>query len=113
MTDPKPTLPAVTEATVWEKPSCPQCIGAKLGLKAHGITPTIRSLVEDLDTLDVFKAHGFASAPILQFPAVTAGDEVLFEATTVAGNQVTVIEAFGKATKELASRAAERELVAA
>lgn len=118
MTDTKPALPTVTEATVWEKPACPQCIGAKLGLKAQGVTPAIKSLLADPATLPMFKAHGFSSAPILQFPTIVDGDEVLFESTTVAGNQVDVIEAFGAATKARLARDAaraeeERELVAA
>lgn len=110
MTDTKPALPTATEATVWEKPACPQCFGAKLGLKGQGVTPLIRSLVEEPDALHAFKAHGFASAPILQFPTVRDGDEVLFEGKTVAGNQVDVIEAFGAAQRELAARS---ELIAA
>lgn len=115
MTDQKPALPIVTEATVWSKPACPQCIGAKLGLKGQlGHEPAIRSLIEDPAALAVFKANGFSSAPILQFPEVADGDEVLFETTTVAGNQVNVIEEFGAAVKELAAREAARaELIAA
>lgn len=111
MTDSKPALPVVTEATIWEKPSCPQCIGAKLGLKGQGIAPAIKSLIEDPATLAVFKANGFASAPILQFPSVIDGDEVLFAGKTVAGNQVHDIEAFGAAQRELAVRHAARESV--
>lgn len=108
MTD-KPALPTVTEATVWEKPACPQCFGAKLGIKSQGIVPAIRSLVTEPGALAVFKAHGFASAPILQFPTVRDGDEVLFTGVTVAGNQVEVIEAFGAATKTLTARVEQRE----
>ena len=109
----KPALPVAEEATVWEKPACPQCMGAKLGLKAQGVTPAIKSLVTDPAALALFKASGFASAPILQFPAVVDGDEVLFEATTVAGNQVDVIGQYGAAVKELAARQQAEELVAA
>lgn len=109
MTDSKPDLPVVTEATVWEKPSCPQCFGAKLGLKGQGVTPDIRSLVNEPDALAIFKANGLASAPILQFPAVIDGDKVLYKGGTFAGNQVDEIEAFGAATRLLATRIAERE----
>lgn len=109
MTDNKPALPTVTEATVWEKPSCPQCFGAKLGLKSQGVTPEIRSLVEEPDALSTFKAHGLASAPILQFPSVIDGDEVLYAGGTFAGNQVNEIEAFGAARRTLAARIAARE----
>lgn len=106
MTDTKPALPAVTEATVWEKPSCPQCIGAKLGLKGQGITPAIRGLLTEPEALAVFKANGFASAPILQFPAVVDGEDVLYEGGTFAGNRVDEIEKFGAATRELSERRA-------
>lgn len=113
MTNDKPALPVVTEATVWEKPSCPQCFGAKLGLKGQGIIPDIRSLVEEPAALAVFKAHGFASAPILQFPSIFDGDEQLFEGRTVAGNQVDVIEAYGAARRVLTARENVLELIAA
>lgn len=111
MTDIKPALPIVTEATVWEKPSCPQCIGAKLGLKGQGVTPDIRSLVTEPEALATFKANGLASAPILQFPAVLDGDEVLYAGGTFAGNQVNEIEAFGAARRTLAARNAHRESI--
>ncbi|SDH37297.1 hypothetical protein [Microbacterium sp. 77mftsu3.1] len=113
---PKPVaLPAVEEMTLWQKPSCSQCIGAKLGLKAKGVTPVFKELLadENADNLQLFKNAGLASAPILQFPAVTFGDEVLFTATTVAGNRADVIEQYGAALKALAAREAEAVPLAA
>jgi len=110
MTDPKPALPEVTAPTLWSKPACPQCTGAKLGFTAAGVQPDIRQLLEEPGALTAFKTAGFTSAPIIQFPEVRDGDEVLFEAKTVAGNQVDDIAAYGAAVKTLASR---RELIAA
>lgn len=104
MTDTKPALPEATQPTVWQKPSCPQCTGAKLGLKGEGVVPELRELLadENAEVLAAFKAHGFASAPIIQFPAVRSGDEVLFEATTVAGNRIDIIQQYGKALRAAA-----------
>ena len=115
MTDSKPALPVASEPTVWEKPSCPQCFGAKLGLKGQGVAPAIRSLVNEPEALAAFKANGFASAPILQFPAVLDGDEILYAGGTFAGNQVDEIEQYGAAVREVAAREAARvpELLAA
>lgn len=111
MTDSKPDLPVVTHATVWKKPSCPQCFGAIRGLESQGVVPDLRELPEEPEALAAFKGNGFASAPILQFPAVIDGDEVLYKGGTFAGNQVLEIEAFGKAQRELAERLAARESI--
>ena len=112
MTDTKPALPEATQLTLWKKPACPQCTGATLGLAGEGVTPEFKELLaaENAGALAAFKANGFASAPIIQFPAVVDGDEVLFAAKTVAGNQVNDIEAYGAAVRELAAR---RELLVA
>lgn len=112
MTDTKPALPTATELTLWRKPACPQCTGAKLGMTAAGLTPAFKELLADENAahLEAFKANGLQSAPIIQFPAVVDGDEVLFEAKTVAGNQVDDYTDYARALRELATR---RELVAA
>jgi glutaredoxin len=108
-------LPAVSELTLWTKPSCPQCTGAKLGFKGEGVVPVELNITapEHAATFDTFKAAGVAQAPVLQFPEVSDGAEVLFEAMTTVGNQVDVIKAYGQAVRELAVRTEQRELVAA
>ena len=113
MTNDKPALPEATELTLWKKPACPQCTGADLGFKAKGIKPAYKELLapENADALAAFKANGLMQAPIIQFPAVVDGDEVLFEARAVTGNRVDLIDAYAAAVKTLSAR--QEELVAA
>jgi len=113
MTNDKPALPEATELTLWKKPACPQCIGADLGFKAQKITPVYKELLadENAGAVAAFKANGFQQAPIIQFPAVIDGDEVLFEERTVTGNQVDDIAAYAAAVRELAAR--QEALIAA
>jgi hypothetical protein len=104
--------PAVTELTIWTKTPCPQCIGAKLQFKSKHLVPFERAIAapENADDFAALRAAGVAQAPIIQFPEVRDGDEVLFAARTTTGNQVDLIDAYADAERTLASR---RELVAA
>ncbi len=112
MTDTKPALPKATEVTMWKKPACVQCMGATLHFKSKKITPAIKELFDEAnaDALAAFKANGIMQAPILQFPDVYDGDELVFEAQTVTGNRVDVIDDYAAAIAKVAARAEEREL---
>ena len=102
------TIPTVTELTLWKKPVCPQCTGASRWMDHHGLVYQEQELTaeENFEQLKQFKSAGFAQAPIIQFPEVRDGDEVLFEAQTVTGNRVDLIDAFAAATSKVSAIAA-------
>lgn len=50
---------------VWTKKNCIQCDATKWALEAKGIKYQERSLMDDLEALNGFKAQGFLSAPIV------------------------------------------------